>query len=247
MTTPNDKLERSIHLLVAANRILANEGVVDAYGHVSIRHPHHHDQFLLSRSLSPELVTAQDIFAYHLDGRAVMENSPNPYLERFIHGGVYKNRPDIHAVVHSHADSVLPFTISQTPLKPVIHTASDMGTEVPVWDIQDHFGDTNLLVTNEDQGDDLAQGLGEHKVVLMRGHGFTAAGRSLMEVVKVSVYLPKNAKILMDALRLGPVKALTAGEVEIRSKVDPKSPQMWRAWEFWCSKAGIAPGSSQDL
>ncbi len=247
MTQNNDKLNRCIHMLVAANRILANEGVVDAYGHVSIRHPFEPNQFLISRSLSPELVTSEDIYAFHLDGSPVDPNTPTPYLERFIHGSIYKRRADIHAVVHSHADDVLPFTIAREPLRPVINTASDMGLEVPLWDIHDHFGDTNLLVTNPDQGDDLAQGLGEHKVILMRGHGFSAAGKNLVEVVKVAIYMPKNAKILMNALRLGPVKGLTPGEIEIRSKVDPKSPQMWRAWEFWCSKAGIAPGSKEDL
>ena len=237
-----NQLDIAIHRLVAANRILANEGVVDAYGHVSIRHPERADRYLISRSRSPELVEASDIVEYHLNGDAVDPNAPNPYLERHIHGSVYEKRPDIHAVVHSHADSVLPFSISDRPLQPVIHTASDMGLHVPVWDIAEKFGDTNLLVVNMDQGRDLAGRLAENKVVLMRGHGFTATGRSLVEVVKIAVYLPRNAAILMQALQMGTVKPLSPGEIEIRSKVDPNASQVWRAWEYWCQRAGIDPG-----
>lgn len=235
-------IKNDVIKLVAANRVLANEGVVDAYGHVSIRNPLNKNEFLISRSLSPELVTEDDIFAFTLDGKPVENNTPTPYLERFIHGSIYQERQDINAVIHSHADEVLPFSITDTPLLPVILTASDMGHNVPVWDIRDHFGDTNLLVTNEEQGNDLAIGLGQNKVILMRGHGFTAAGRTLIEVVKVSIYLPKNAKIQLEASSLGKVKPLTKGEIEIRSKVDPNAPQMVRAWEFWCSKAGVNPG-----
>jgi ribulose-5-phosphate 4-epimerase/fuculose-1-phosphate aldolase len=235
-------LDLAIHRLVAANRILANEGVLDAYGHVSIRHPDNPRRYLIARSRSPELVEASDIVEYSLDGEAVPDGAPTPYLERHIHGAIYEKRPDIHAVVHSHADAVLPFTISDVPLQPVIHTASDMGAHVPVWDIRDHFGDTNMLVVNMEQGRDLATGLGDNRVVLMRGHGFSAAGRSLIEVVKTAVYLPRNAAVLTEALRLGKVKPLSGGEIEIRSKVDPDAPQMWRAWEYWCERAGIDPG-----
>ncbi len=229
--------------LVAANRILANQGIVDAYGHVSMRHPENPSRYFLSRSLSPELVTAQDILEFHLDGEPVHPGGPTPYLERFIHGGVYEKRPEVQAVVHSHADAVLPFTISDVPLVPVIHTASDMGLQIPVWDIRDKFGDTNMLVVDMAQGRDMAAGLADHRVVLMRGHGFTATGRSLVEVVKTSVYLPRNANIQMQARMLGgSIKALTAGEIAIRSQVSPTATQMWRAWEYWCQLAGTDPG-----
>ncbi len=239
------QVQQAIAQLVAANRILANQGIVDAYGHVSIRHPENPNRYFLSRSLSPELVTAQDILEFHLDGEPVHKDGPTPYLERFIHGGVYEKRPEIQAVVHSHADAVLPFTISDVPLIPVIHTASDMGSEIPVWDIRDNFGDTNMLVVDMAQGRDMAEGLADHCVVLMRGHGFTATGRSLVEVVKISVYLPRNAAIQMQARMLGgTVKALSGGEIEIRSKVSPTSMQMWRAWEYWCKLAGADPGQS---
>ena len=146
-----------------ANRILAKEEVVDAYGHVSIRHPNKPDHYLLSRSLSPEFVTRKDIIEFKLDGTPVNDDRP-PYLERFIHGAIYESRPDINAVIHSHAEDVLPFSISRTTkLCCVAHVASDMGANVPVWDIADQFGDeTNLLVINMAQGRDMAKALGKN-------------------------------------------------------------------------------------
>ncbi|GAA5234798.1 class II aldolase/adducin family protein [Verticiella sediminum] len=230
-----------LHDLVAANRILANEGVVDAYGHVSIRHPRNPDRYLIARSISPALVTAGDIMEYGLDGKPVDAASPTPYLERHIHGAIYEKRPDVQAVVHSHAVPVLPFTLTDVPLQAVIHVASDMGAVIPRWDIRDSFGDTNLLVVDMDQGRDLAETLGSNKVVLMRGHGFTATGRSLIEVVKISVYLPVNAQVQLEASRLGPMRPLSPGEIEIRSQVAPDAPQMRRAWDYWCRRAGISP------
>ena len=154
MTTPNP-LERLLHDLVIANRILAHEGVLDAYGHVSVRNPLRPDHFFLSRSRSPELVTREDIMEFDYAGNPTPGDTRPPYLERFIHGGIYEARPDIHAVVHSHADEVLPFTIANRVLQPVIHTASDIGSLVSVWDIRDKFGDTNMLVVNPEQGRDL--------------------------------------------------------------------------------------------
>lgn len=242
MPAPAPSLEQSLHDLVVANRILAHQGVVDAYGHVSVRHPFHADRYLLSRSRSPELVNEEDILEFHLDGTPVASDSPAPYVERHIHGGVYERRPDIHAVVHSHALEVLPFTIGDVPLRPVIHVASAMGAEIPVWDIRDRFGDTNLLVSSIDQGRDLAACLAAHRVVLMRGHGFTAAAPTLVDVVKASVYLPQNARVLKEALLMGgKVTTLSAGEIAIREQVDPWSPQVQRAWEYWALRAGVKP------
>ena len=233
-------LERAIRDLVIANRILANEGVVDAYGHVSIRHPEKPEHYLLSRSRSPELVEAADIMEFGLDGKPVGGDKRQPYLERFIHGSIYAARPEINAVVHSHADDVLPFSISRTTkLRPVVHTAGCMGAHVPLWDIRDKFGDTNMLVTNEAQGRDLAATLAKNGVVLMCGHGFAAAGRSLLEVVRIAVYLPKNARVYMEALRLGEVRVLSDGEVEQKMVKDPNAPEMQRAWEYWAKRAGV--------
>jgi ribulose-5-phosphate 4-epimerase/fuculose-1-phosphate aldolase len=226
--------------LVAANRILANEGVVDAFGHVSVRHPDDPTRFLMSRSLSPELVTAEDIRELRLDGTPVEPHSA--YLERFIHAAIYAARPDIAAVVHSHADEVVPYSISRTPLRAVLHTAASMGSKIPVWDIREKFGsNTNLLVTNIEQGRDLAERLGNERVVLMRGHGFAAAGRSLYEAVKIALYLPRNAQILSTALTIGTeAEPLSEGEIEAAGSFAPDAPSSRRAWEYWCSKAGIA-------
>ncbi len=232
-----DSLRSAIDDLVDANRILANENVVDGYGHVSVRHPFIPNQFLLSRSRSPELVEQADILEFNLDGEPV-QSGATPYLERFIHGAIYEARPDVNAVIHSHADEVLPFTLTTMPLRPVIHTASDMGINVPLWDIRDEFGDTDLLVRNIRQGRDLAKCLGANNVVLMRGHGFAAAGRSLVEVVKIAVYLPRNAKIQLEAMRMGQVKELSQGEIDIRRQVKPDASPMKRAWEYWRFRAG---------
>jgi HCOMODA/2-hydroxy-3-carboxy-muconic semialdehyde decarboxylase len=233
-----DELERSIGDLVIANRILAKEDVVDAYGHVSIRHPQKPDRYLLSRSLSPEFVTRGDIIEFMLDGQPVNDSRP-PYLERFIHGAIYEARPDVNAVIHSHAEDILPFSISKTPMCCVAHVASDMGAHVPVWDIAEKFGDeTNLLVINMAQGRDLAGKLGSDSVVLMRGHGFSAAADGLLKLVRLSVYLPRNARVLLAAMRLGEFKALSEGELRTRNNFRAGSPEMQRGWEFWARRAG---------
>src|SRR5690349_15098450 len=225
--------------LVVANRILASENVVDAYGHVSVRHPQKPDRFLIAASLAPELVGDADILELNLDGTPVNSDGRPLYHERFIHGGIYEARPDVQAVVHAHSEDVLPFTISKTPLRPVIHSGSFIGQHVPVWDIADRFGATNMLVTNMEQARDLAGVLGKNNVALMRGHGFSAAARSLIEVVRMSVYVPRNARVQMAAMRLGEVKPLSRGEIDARNAgYKPHSPETWRAWEYWATRAG---------
>jgi len=241
-----DELEGSIRDLVIANRILAMENVVDGYGHVSIRHPQKPDHYLLSRSLSPGYVTKDDIIEFTLDGKPIKDTRP-PYLERFIHGAIYEARPDVKAVIHSHAEDLLPFSISKTPMCCVAHVASDMGNHVPVWDIEDKFGDaTNLLVINMEQGRDMAKKLGQNAVVLMRGHGFSAAANHLLKLVRMSVYLPRNARIQLAAMRMGEFKALSENEIKTRQNFRPDSPEMQRGWEFWARRAGcgdMLPGS----
>ncbi len=224
--------------LVIANRILANEGVVDAYGHVSIRHPEDRNRYLLSRSRSPELVTQDDIMTFSLDSKVVGEDKRPPYLERFIHGAIYAARPEINAVLHSHAKEVLPFTITSTKLRPVVHSGSCIGKHIPVWDIGEKFGDTDMLVRDNDQGADLARCMGGAWVALMRGHGFAGAARSLFEVVRIGVYMPYNARVYLDAMRMGEVKFLSDGEITKRSNWDPNAPEMRRAWEYWARRAG---------
>jgi ribulose-5-phosphate 4-epimerase/fuculose-1-phosphate aldolase len=234
-------LDALIQDLVIANRILAREEVVDAYGHVSVRHPDNPDHFLIARSLAPELVGPEDIVELDLDGRPVRDAARSLYLERFIHAAIFAARPDVIAVVHAHAEDTLPFGIAQeTKLRPVVHSGSFIGPEVPVWDIADKFGDTNLLVTNMAQASDLAKCLGGDNVALMRGHGFAAAARSLIEVVRLSVYLPRNARALMRAQQLGgTIRYLSPGEIEARNRgYSPYSVETWRSWEYWANKAG---------
>jgi HCOMODA/2-hydroxy-3-carboxy-muconic semialdehyde decarboxylase len=228
---------------VIANRILAKEDVVDAYGHVSVRHPDKPNHFFISRSLAPELIERDDIVELGMDGQPVKDDKRSLYLERFIHAGIYETRPDVMAVVHAHAEDILPFGIAQsTPLKPVIHAGSFIGANVPVWDIADKFGDTNVLVTNMEQARDLAKSLANNNVALMRGHGFASAARSLIEVVRMSVYLPRNARALLRAKQLGgEIKYLSQGEIDARNRgYSPYSTETWRAWEFWATKAGCS-------
>lgn len=230
--------------LVIANRILANEDVVDAYGHVSIRNPEAPDRFFLAHSKSPALVEADDIVEHTLDGQAARPEKRPLYLERFIHAAIYEARPEVMAVVHAHAEDVLPFTITSPALRPVIHSGAFIGAEVPVWDIADQFGDrTNLLVTDLAQGRDLAKRLGGNHVALMRGHGFAAAARSLIDVVRMSVYLPRNARVQFKAMQLGDLKPLSSGEIQARSAgpgYKPQSPETQRAWQYWAQRAGCA-------
>src|SRR5438093_5647607 len=233
-------LDTLIQDLVIANRILAKEDVVDAYGHVSSRHPDKPHHFLIARSLAPELVTAEDIVELGLDGQPLRDEGRTLYLERFIHAAIFEARADVMAVVHAHAEDTLAFGIADaTPLRPVIHSGSFIGSEVPVWDIADNFGDTNLLVTNLAQGRDLARCLGNNNVVLMRGHGFAAAARSLIEVIRISVYLPRNARVQLAAMQIGKFKPLSDGEIAARAAgYKPYSDQTWRAWEYWANRAG---------
>jgi HCOMODA/2-hydroxy-3-carboxy-muconic semialdehyde decarboxylase len=235
-----DAIEQAKWDVMSANRILAREAVLDGYGHVSLRHPNNPQHFFISRSRSPELVSTEDIMELTLDGETVGNDDRPAYLERFIHGSIFKARPDIVAVVHSHQEDVVPYSISSVPLQPVWHQACAMGTHVPVWDIHDKFGDTNLLVTSVAQGDDLAATLGRNKVALMRGHGFAAGGASLHEVVSMSIYLPKNARMLTTAKLLGgSVTLATPGEVEKAGQVHPEQPAFQRGWEYWMKRAGV--------
>jgi HCOMODA/2-hydroxy-3-carboxy-muconic semialdehyde decarboxylase len=233
-----EKATRARQDLVIANRVLAQQQVVDAYGHVSIRNPVDPDRFFLSRSLSPELVELDDLIEFRLDGTAIADDRP-PYLERFIHGAIYEARPDVNVVIHAHAEATLPFGLTGVPLKPVIHSARGIGAEIPVWDIADSFGaDTNLLVTSVEQGRDLARRLANNTVVLMRGHGFASVGQSMVQAIGTAVNLPKNARVLLEAMRLGTVKPLSPGETESERQTDFDAAPSRRGWHYWATKAG---------
>ena len=235
-------VERLITELVIANRILAREDVVDAYGHVSVRHPDNPERFLLSHSLAPAFVERSDIVEHDLQGKSIHDEKRPLYLERFIHGAIYEARPDVVAVVHAHAEDTLAFGIAPAKLRPVIHSGAFIGAEVPVWDIARKFGDkTNLLVSNVAQGRDLAKTLARNNVVLMRGHGFAAAATSLIDVVRMSVYLPRNARVQFRAMQLGRARPLSKGEIQARtggSGYKPGSPETQRAWQYWARRAG---------
>jgi ribulose-5-phosphate 4-epimerase/fuculose-1-phosphate aldolase len=238
-----DALSRAKRDLVIANRILAREDVVDAYGHISTRHPEDPTLFLLSRSRSPELVEDADIMTFRMDGSPSDGDTRPAYLERFIHAAIYLARPEVKAVVHAHSESTLPFGITATKLRAVIHSGSIIGHDIPLWDIDEKFGDsTDLLVRNIEQGKDLAARLGANKAVLMRGHGFSAASNSLKMLVRIAVYLPRNARAQLEAMRLGEIKPMSAGEISMRDRqmADPEAPELMRAWDYWAARAGVS-------
>jgi ribulose-5-phosphate 4-epimerase/fuculose-1-phosphate aldolase len=237
-----DAVPRELGRLVAANRILANEGVVDAFGHVSVRDPRSSERFWLARSRSPALVELGDLMEFTLDGTAVDARGRTPYGERMIHAAVYAARVDVHSVVHHHAYGVLPFTITGEPLRPVVHTASVIGAEVPVWDIRTKFGDTDMLVRSIEQGHDLAATLANNTCVLMRGHGAVVVGASVERAVLTAIYLQVNASVLLQALPLGAPQALSAGEIARSAEAQFSPLALDRTWEYFCQRAGVDPG-----
>jgi ribulose-5-phosphate 4-epimerase/fuculose-1-phosphate aldolase len=223
--------------LVTANRILAREGVVDSFGHVSVRHCDREGHYVLSRARAPECIEAADLMEFAPDGTPVDPAGRTPYAERFIHGAVYEARPDVHAVVHNHSPSVIPFSITRVALTPVMHMCAGIGGAIPTWDSRTRFGDTNLLVTNMEMARDLARALGERPVALMRGHGCVVAGGCLREVVFNSIYLQLNADLQLKASVLGEITVLSEGEIAAVMRTR-SSFTFERAWEFWCRRAG---------
>jgi len=220
--------------LVAANRILAQQGVVDGYGHVSVRDPRDPNRYLMSRSLAPELVTAADILEYDLDSNPVAAAGRSLYLERFIHGEIYKARSDVKAVVHNHSPSVIPFGVTTVPLRPLYHMSAFVGEGVPVFEIRNVGGMTDMLVRTSALGHALAATLGGHPAALMRGHGAVVVGTDLPITVARRVYLEMNAKLQAQAMTLGgPVTYLDPGEVH---KVVARQDYA-RAWALWRQQA----------
>ncbi|MGK0297502.1 MAG: ribulose-5-phosphate 4-epimerase/fuculose-1-phosphate aldolase [Gammaproteobacteria bacterium] len=240
-------LKESLEELVTANHILAREGVVDSFGHISVRHPANPNHYLLSCSRAPECIKVEDIMEFTLEGEPVDAKGRDPYAERAIHGSVYEARPDINAVVHNHSPNVIPFGVTDTCLRPLLHMAAGMGSNVPIWDSRTKFGDTTLLVTTMDMGRDLAVMLADNRAALMRGHGCVVVGKSAREVVFSSIYLEMNAELQFKAAMLGDITFLSDGEVEAILK--RRGPYTFeRAWERWCGRADrpyeSAPGST---
>jgi len=230
------KLERLKEELVTANRILAREGVVDSFGHVSVRHPDNPGRFLLSRARAPDCIEESDLMEFTLEGEPIDAGGRAPYLERFIHGGLYEARRDVSSVVHNHSPSVIPFGVTGRKLMPLLHMCANIGHQVPIWDSRDQFGDTALLVDSVAMGRDLARAMGAGRTVLMRGHGATILGTTIRQAVFISIYLELNAKLQMQAMAMGEIKFLSAGEVDkIIARTGPYSIN--RAWENWCRRA----------
>lgn len=226
--------------LAAANHILYNQGVLDAFGHVSMRHPNNPNRYLLCRNMAPALVQPEDIIEYTLDSEPVNDNGRKSYLERFIHGEIYKKRPDVMAVVHSHSPSVVPFSVvKERPLRPVCHMAGFLGLGSPIFEISDTAGDgTSLLVTNPALGEALATSLEAGSIVLMRGHGSTVVADDLKKAVYRAVYAEINARTQMQALQLGTPRYLS--EKEAQATTETIETQVIRAWDLWKRQADEA-------
>jgi ribulose-5-phosphate 4-epimerase/fuculose-1-phosphate aldolase len=218
--------------LVDANHILFNERVLDAFGHVSVRHPHRADRFLLARNMAPALVGGDDIQTFDLDGNLV-DDDRRCYLERFIHGEIYRARPDVQSVVHSHSPSVVPFSVVKAArFRPLAHMCGFLADGAAHFEIRDFAGDaTDLLVRNNSLGSALASILGSGNVVLMRGHGSTVVGPTLKHAVYRAIYTEVNARLLSQALRLGDVEYLSSAEV--RATTATNEAQLERPWALW--------------
>ena len=229
--------------LVAANRILAAHGIFDAFGHVSVRHDGNPDRFLMSRSLAPELVTADDVIEYDLDAVAVDLQGRSQYLERYIHAAIYRSRPDVYAVVHNHSRSVIPFGVSSVPIKPIFHNAAFIGDGLPVFDIRDVAGITDMLVRDSELGRALAERLGDNVAVLMRGHGVAVVGPNLRFAVGRSIYLEANAAVQLEAIGLGGEITYLATEEADMVVSTGENAGYGRPWELWKRHAleSIAP------
>ena len=220
--------------IVIGSRILADAGVLDGFGHVSARNPGNPGRFLMSRSLAPALVTADDIMEFDLDGNAIDAKGRAVFLERFIHAEIYKARPDVGSVIHTHSPGVIPFPVSKTPLRPVYHNPAFLAAGVPVWDIRTGFSSTDMLVRNAEIGRSLAQALADKPVVLMRGHGDVAVGPTVRAAVFRAYYTDVNARLQMQALALGgEVTYLTAEE---GAKADATNlvviDRIWNLWKL---------------
>jgi HCOMODA/2-hydroxy-3-carboxy-muconic semialdehyde decarboxylase len=227
--------------LIAANRILAREDIVDAFGHVSVRDPDNSRRYVMARSRSPELVEHTDLIRFEQDGRSLDPGGRLPYGERMIHGAIYEARSDVNAVVHNHAYPLLPFGITGRALEPMVHAASVIGTEVPIWDIAARFNETDMLVRTMEQGRDLAATLGGHSCALMRGHGAVVAAASLKQAVMIAIYLKVNAEVQLQAVALGPARGLSEREVELSRATQFSPLALDRAWEYFCARAGVEP------
>ncbi len=225
-----------VEKLVIANRILYDQGVVDGFGHVSVRHDQSNEHFLLSCNRAPGLVKRADILVYDLNGDLAVASDQRSYLERFIHSEIYRARPDVMAVVHSHSPSVIPFGVTGQRLRPIFHMSGFLGSGTSHFEIRDSAGNTDLLIRNSGLGKALAESLAQHTCVLMRGHGSTTVAPSLERVVYRAVYAEENAKLQLTASSLGPIEFLTPEEADLAMATN--EGQVMRPWELWRQRIG---------
>ncbi|MDB5928854.1 MAG: aldolase [Polaromonas sp.] len=225
-----------INKLVYANRILYDHGVVDGLGHASVRHDTAASTYLLSCNRAPGMVRRQDIVCYDYDGNAVSDTTERPYLERFIHGEIYRARPDVVAIVHSHSPSVLPFAVTQNALKPVFHMSGFLGEGSAHFEIREAGGNTDMLIGSSYLGEALAKSLGRHSCVLMRGHGSTVVATTLEQAVYRAIYTEVNAKLQLAAQPLGEITFLNKEEAQLSS--DMNDGQIPRSWNLWIKRLG---------
>ena len=228
--------------IVAANRILSDQGVVDGFGHVSARHEEDATRFLLARSMAPGLITAEDILEFDLNGNALDPRGRTLYVERFIHSEIYKADPEIKAIVHSHSPSIIPFGVTSVPLRPIYHMSSFLGAGVPIFEIRDTGGPaTDMLIRDPELGAALAKSIGKSAVVLMRGHGNVVVGDSVQQVVFRAIYTEVNAKLQAEALRLGAGEVDFLNSEEAAKATATNNAVLSRPWELWKRQA-LTPG-----
>lgn len=222
--------------LVVANHILVNEGVLDGFGHISVRNERNPEHFLIARSMAPGLVTAADIVSCDLEGNVHDEQGRHTYVERFIHSEIYRSRPDVMAVIHSHSPAIITFGVTGARLRPICHMSGFLGAQVPVFEIRNAGGEnTDLLIRNQALGKALAKDLAGNSVALLRGHGNVVVGHSIQQVVFRAIYTENNAKLQSEAMRQGEVNFLTDGEAEATSRMTDE--HLDRPWQIWKKRA----------
>jgi len=218
--------------LALANHILVNQGVLDGFGHISVRHPQKPDRFFIARSMAPALVEVADIVEVDLEGNVHDAQGRRTYVERFIHSAIYKARPDVMSVIHSHSPAVIPFGVTGARLRPICHMSGFLGAVTPVFEIRHSAGETtDLLISSQALGEALAKTLGKSNVALMRGHGSVTVGNSIKQAVFRGVYTESNARLQSEASRLGEITFLTEAEAQATS--DMNDQHLDRPWEMW--------------
>jgi len=229
--------------LVAANRILADQGLLDGWGHVSVRHNRDSNRFLMARGVAAQLVTAKDILEFDLDSRPVDTHGlpmSGLFTERYIHGEIYKLRPDVIAIVHTHAPSLIPFGVTKVPLRPMYHRSAFISFGIPVFEIRERAGMTDMLIRNATLGHNLAEALGDHPAALMRGHGAVITGPSLPRVVSRTIFLALNATLQAQAMGMG--APITYMDPEEARKIEEREGHgLARTWEGWKQRAMAKP------